>query len=297
MIYWLTPYQFSWLAVIVYPGAALAYYLGMRSVRAGGGRTGFWRPFMFFTGVALCFIWMQTRLDYYSQFLFFMHRIQHLVLHHTGAMLIALGLPMKYWRAAVPRSASTRVYSFLNNYFSNETLAALGRILTSPVRMLQHPLIGSFMFVGLIYFWLTPAIHFNAMLSYDRYLVMNWSMVIDGVLFWMVVIDPEPPEKSRMPNYGTRFMMIIGTTFPQILLGAFITLSTENLYKVYAVCGRAWPISPKTDQLYGGLMTWIPPAMMEGAALLIVLSLLMARDRETMQASYSTQSRVTEEGT
>ena len=81
-----------------------------------------------------------------------------------------------------------------------------------------------------------------------------------------------------MAGYGTRFAMIIGTTIPQILLGSFITLTSQNLYKVYAVCGRAWPIPPATDQLYGGLLTWIPPAMMELVGVLIVLSLLMARE-------------------
>ncbi|HKI74305.1 MAG TPA: cytochrome c oxidase assembly protein, partial [Pseudomonadales bacterium] len=110
------------------------------------------------------------------------------------------------------------------------------------------------------------------------YLLMNWSMLVDGVLFWMVLVDARPIELSHLPGYATRFVMIIATTIPQILLGAYITFSTRNLYSVYSVCGRAWPIAPERDQLYGGLLTWIPPAMMELVAALIVLSLLMARE-------------------
>lgn len=278
LIDWLAPYQFSWLAVTVYPGAALAYALGMRQVRAAGGETGFWRPFAFFLGVALCYIVMHTKFDYYGQFLFFMHRAQHLVLHHVGAMLIALGMPFKYWSRAIPLGRQEVMLAFLRSRFSATTLHQAARACMYPIRILQHPLIGSLVFVGLIYFWLTPQVHFDAMLSHNLYLLMNWSMIVDGVLFWMVIVDPRPVEESRMPGYATRFMMIIGTTIPQILIGSFITLTSQNLYKVYAVCGRAWPIPPATDQLYGGLLTWIPPAMMELAGALIVLSLLMARE-------------------
>ena len=40
------------------------------------------------------------------------------------------------------------------------------------------------LFVGLIYLWLVPTVHFRAMIDPDLYAVMNWSMVIvDGILF------------------------------------------------------------------------------------------------------------------
>lgn len=285
---WVAPYQFSWLAVTVYPLAGVVYGLGMRAVRRAGNATGFWRPLAFYLGLTLCYSVMHTRLDYYGQFLFFAHRAQHLVLHHVGAMLIALGNPANLWSAGIrPLLDGAR------QQFGASRVASVTRALMLPVRLLQHPVIGSFMFVGLIYFWLWPAVHFDAMLSHDLYLLMNWSMVVDGLLFWMVIVDPRPIDSSPMPGYPTRFMMIIGTTIPQIVLGAYITFSSENLYKVYAVCGRAWPIAAKTDQLYGGLLTWIPPAMMELAGALIVLSMLMGRDRRVMVSS---QSPVNEEG-
>lgn len=272
--YWAAPYQFSWLAALVFPGAAIAYGFGIRSLRQRGEVAGFWRPFAFFLGVVLCYVVMHTRFDYYGQYLFFMHRAQHLVLHHVGAMLIALGNPTRFWGAALH---AVRPAASANSQPRRASL----RWLLLPVRILQHPIMGSIVFVGLIYFWLTPDVHFDAMLSHPLYLLMNWSMLVDGVLFWMVIVDARPLEQSPMPGYATRFMMIIGTTVPQIVLGAYITFSNRNLYNVYSVCGRAWPIAPARDQLYGGLLTWIPPAMMELVAALIVLTLLMVRERRT----------------
>ncbi|MBD3648258.1 MAG: cytochrome c oxidase assembly protein [Pseudomonadales bacterium] len=263
IVEWLTPYRFSWLAITLLPLSAGLYARGMQLLGREGQSMGFWRPLSFFVGVLLCYAVMHTRLDYYGQYLFFAHRGQHLVLHHLGALLIALGNPVKAWRAALPFAPPS----------------PLAKALLIPVRLLQHPVIGSFVFFGLIYLWLTPEIHFDAMLSHELYLLMNWSMFIDGVLFWLVIVDPRPPEESRMPGYGTRLFMIVFTAIPQIILGAYITFSRENLYDVYAVCGRAWPISSEIDQLWGGLLTWIPPAMMEVVAALIVLSMIMRRER------------------
>jgi putative membrane protein len=67
---------------------------------------------------------------------------------------------------------------------------------------------------------------------------------------------------------------------PQIGIGAYIALSDTILYDVYAVCGRAWPISPLVDQQIGGLITWIPASMMSVIGILIVLRLWMRDSRQ-----------------
>jgi putative membrane protein len=65
----------------------------------------------------------------------------------------------------------------------------------------------------------------------------------------------------------------------QIIIGAYIALSDQVLYDVYNVCGRAWPISPHTDQVIGGLTTWIPAAMMSVIGILLVIRLWMHQSR------------------
>ncbi|MFZ0009629.1 MAG: hypothetical protein WAK94_15455, partial [Steroidobacteraceae bacterium] len=39
--------------------------------------------------------------------------------------------------------------------------------------------------------------------------------------------------------------------------------------------GRAWAVSPLVDQELGGLLTWIPPAMMSGLGVIIALHLAL----------------------
>ena len=113
-------------------------------------------------------------------------------------------------------------------------------------RVLQHPLIAPTLFVGLIFFWLTPSIHFTAMIDTRRYLLMNWSMLADGLLFWWLMLAPRQAQGRAAIGYGTRLVILSIVAVPQLLLGAYITLHSTPLYDIYAVCGRAWAISPLT---------------------------------------------------
>ncbi len=53
-------------------------------------------------GVVLIYAVVQTHYDYLSQHMFFFHRLQHLVLHHLGPFLIALGVPGAALWAGMP---------------------------------------------------------------------------------------------------------------------------------------------------------------------------------------------------
>ncbi|HKK14098.1 MAG TPA: cytochrome c oxidase assembly protein, partial [Gammaproteobacteria bacterium] len=205
---------------------------------------------------------LQSYFDYLSQHMFWVHRLQHLVLHHIGPFLVVLAVPHEVMAAGLPGRLRGPVRAVLGS-----------RPVRGVYRFLQNPVTASVLFVGLIYFWLTPSIHFIAMLSASFYKAMNWSMVIDGLLFWWLVVDPRPPEKHGTPRYPTRILMLWAVMVPQLVLGAYIALSGHEIYSAYSVCGRAWPISPLSDQEYGGLITWIPPGMMSVVGILVVLRL------------------------
>ncbi len=61
--------------------------------------------------------------------------------------------------------------------------------------------------------------------------------------------------------------------FPQILLGSWITFSTTSLYAYYDLCGRLFPsIGALLDQHIGGIILWMPSAMMSSAAFMLTLN-------------------------
>jgi putative membrane protein len=94
------------------------------------------------------------------------------------------------------------------------------------------------------------------------------------------MLDPRSRAQGALLGFGTRILILIVTILPQIILGAYIALSGNDLYSVYAVCGRAWDLSPHADQVYGGLTTWIPPGMMNLLGVLILLARLMHADEK-----------------
>jgi putative membrane protein len=259
---YLLPWQFYPTVFLACAAVVALYVRGLAALRRHGARVGFWRAFTFFLGVALNYAVMQTYFDFLAQHMFWIHRLQHLVLHHIGPVLIVLAAPERVLRAGTP----ARIVQALRA--TPERIRRCARLL---FRILQHPLIAPALFVALIYFWLTPAIHFTAMIDGRRYLLMNWSMLIDGILFWWLMLAPRQAQGSAAIGYGTRIIMLIIVAVPQILLGAYIALHATPLYDIYAVCGRAWAISPLTDQQIGGLLTWIPAAMMSVVGVLVVL--------------------------
>ena len=108
---YLLPYDFSPLTILSYMLLLGFYGVGLLQM-PDQDRPSALRIFAFVLGVMISCAVMQTRFDYYAQYMFFIHRSQHRLLHHIG------------------------------------------------------PIFALFLFVGLIYFWLWPPIHFDAMLTY-----------------------------------------------------------------------------------------------------------------------------------
>jgi len=268
------PWEFSLSVQLSVWAALLVYFNGLRN-SAPGEMPG-WGPVLgFVTGVALIYLVTQTRFDYWSQYMFFVHRGQHLVLHHLAPMLIALAMPAPVLERGLPAE--------LKAWFARRAWLRAGWV--GIYRSLQQPFIACLLFVGLIFFWLTPGIHFDAMLSSKLYWVMNWSMALDGLLFWWLMFERGGAGITPRLVYGTRVLLLAAVMVPQIILGASITFAEAVWFDVYAVCGRAWPVDPLTDQHLGGLLTWIPPAMMSVVGALIVLRLWLYSDAERVPES------------
>lgn len=254
MVELLRPWDASPLIAIACGGALLFYALGL----ARGAAPPFWRSAAFSVGVVLFYGVTQTRFDYYSQYLFFAHRGQHMVLHHLAPFLVALSAPGAVFAMALGRAGRA---------LPRRLLALPWRV----YRILQTPWVAGVLFVGLIGFWLVPAIHFDAMLSRRLYWLMNWTMALDGLLFWWLIFAGRTGGPTPDLPLGTRLLLLVLVVPPQMFIGATLALNERPLFDVYDVCGRALAISALEDQQLGGLITWIPAVMMSLAGVLVLL--------------------------
>jgi putative membrane protein len=261
----LAPWELWPVAVLLTGVLAAAYARGVMRMRTAGTPVGVARITTFYLGLLLTYFVLQTHYDYLAQHMFFVHRIQHLVLHHVGPFLIVLAQPQQALARGLPQWLTQRLLTPL----WRQPITRIG------YRLLQNAIVAPLLFVGLIYLWLLPSIHFDAMLSEPLYRVMNWSMLLDGLLFWFLMLDPRTRAEGALLGHGARLLIVVLAIVPQILIGAYLTLSPTSLYDVYGACGRAWDLSPIADQQIGGIVTWIPPGMMHVVAALVLLSFWM----------------------
>jgi putative membrane protein len=264
---WWLPWQFSWPVFLVTSLALTCFFRGLGKLKRTE-RPAAWRSVVFVVGVLSCYAVLQTHFDYLAQHMFFVHRFAHFVLHHAGAFLIALGTAGPAIRAGMPRTASSLL-----------DLSAVRR----SVDVIQHPIVAPVLFVGLLYLWLVPQIHTRVMLDSDLYDAINWSMAVDGVFFWLLILDPRPKPPARL-SFFLRFLLIVAIEIPQMLVGAILSLSSTDYYPVYRICGRILPMTALNDQHYGGLIVWLPGTLVSFAAAIVVLVALRHHEEDTERA-------------
>ena len=264
---WL-PWEFSWPEYLVIALSLTWFFRGLR-ILPKTQHPPLWRQVAFVAGIASFWIVLQTGIDYYAQHMFFVHRAAHFVLHHLGAFAIALGMSGPVLFAGMP--------DFLKPVVTSRPVqATLGA--------LQNPIMAPFLFVGLLYFWLIPSIHTRVMLDANLYEVMNWTMAVNGVMFWSLILDSRPSPPARL-SFLVRLLLIIVIELPQMVLGAILSLSEHDIYPVYTICGRVLDMTALNDQHYGGLIIWLPGTLTSFAAFITVLVNMRLHEEKDDEAS------------
>lgn len=248
------PWTFSWTEYLAAVCAIWCYVRGVLRLPAAL-RPPVRRRLLFLGGVTLIWLVLQTRFDYWAQHMFFIDRIRHIATHHLGPFLIALAMPGQALEMGLPAPAG-------------RLAARLARSL--PARALRQPVAAASIFAGLVVFWLIPPIEVHAMLDPLLYDVMNWSMVIDGSLFWCLVMDPRPAAQAGL-SYVARGAAAFGVMFPMMAAGTVIGAARHDLYVNFSSCGRLLPwIAPLQDQQIGGLIIWVPAGAISALAVMLI---------------------------
>ncbi|HEU4670604.1 MAG TPA: cytochrome c oxidase assembly protein [Dyella sp.] len=254
LLKWLVPWEFSWVFLATFVLACVLYVRGTRRLPVPRSR-----QLTFWIGMAMVYASLHTYFDYYAEHEFFMHRLQQVLLHHLAPLLIIAAYPGSVLRAGVPLPLRIR-------------LRRMAR--TWPVRLasavLLNPTFATLTFVAFILVWLIPHMQTLAMLDWRVYRFMNWSMVVSGLIYWWLVLDHRPRPPGRMIP-GMRVLSPGITMTPQIVAGAIVTFSKTDLYPIFEICGRAFTFNVLTGQLIGGVIMWVPAAIIESIGGLLAL--------------------------
>jgi len=248
LLEWLTPWEFSPALLVLFILSGFLFWRGsrVRNVQAS-------RQWLFWVGWVALYLNLHTMVDYYSERMFFIHRIQHLFLHHLLPFIIMLSYPGQVMRAALPLSWRKRGRDFLQHQACGQALQ----------RFFTHPVLVPLLFVFFVLVWLLPTPQFYSMIDWRLYRVMNWSVVISGFMYWNLILDRRPHPPSAMRPWG-RVVSPLLTMAPQIVVGIYITFSTQDLYPIFDLCGRALPgFDALKDQAIGGLIMWVAAGLVE----------------------------------
>jgi putative membrane protein len=257
----LTAWNTSPIPTLLLLVVAYLYLTGMERWRNPSYHIGFWQKMSFFSGLFAIFLALQSPIDPLADHLFSIHQVQHMLLRMIAPILILLGLPLTPILRGMP---PWMLQGVVRPIVRSVTVRGVYHILTQPALVIL-------LFMGTLFLWQTPFLHNLALRDNEVHEVMHFSMLVTGLRFWWLFIDPRP-GRARL-HYGLRMLFLGLIIIPNTVLGAVITFSGSLLYEAYAEVEQPFNLSLMTDQELGGLLLWLPNDMMSiiAAGILMVM--------------------------
>jgi putative membrane protein len=247
---------FSWSEFRIYPSFfvgwllfAAAYYgfAGpLRRFFPGSARVPAAKLASFTAGVLLMLGALQGPLHELSDyFLFSAHMVQHLAVMLVMPPLLLYGTPDWMVRPLL------RIPGF-------RTAAA----------WLTLPLVAFLLNNGIFTAWHFPGPYDLMMRNHDVHVAMHLMIMTSGIIMWWPVMSPLPELPRIAPPLQMLYLFILGV--PMMVVAALITFSDAALYEWYVEAPRIFPVSALDDQRLGGVIMWVPGALVLWLAISLV---------------------------
>jgi cytochrome c oxidase assembly factor CtaG len=230
-----------------------------------------WRTALFLLGLAALLVALASPLEGLVSVSFTVHMAQHMLLTVVAAPLLMLGAPVRPLLRGLPAAVRAGV------------VRPLAR--ARPIRALFHwsrrPLIAGGLYVGGLYLWHLPALYDAALADERLHVAEHAWFVLGALLFWSVVIDPEPFRATLAYAARLPYLLIAGAA-QNTVLGGVLTFTSRPLYAAYAGVGdtTVFGFDRLTDQRAGGALMWVIGDLVFLAAASIAFFLWLAEEEE-----------------
>jgi putative membrane protein len=252
-------YTWSWepsvlIGLAVQGGGYLACVGPLRSKFAGSAPVPRAQIQTFLLGVLVLFIALVSPLDALGdRYLLAAHMVQHLLMTLIAPPLLLLGTPRWLFRPLLRLPLALPI----------------GRLLT-------NPLVAFVAFNVTFSLWHVPAYYERTLHDQTLHILEHVMFFVTATLTWWPIFSPLD-ELPPLPA-PAQCLYLFGESLPPTILGALITFSGDVLYPTYAAAPRVWGLAPLTDQQIGGLIMWIPGALVFFAVLTVVFMRWLNRD-------------------
>ena len=183
----------------------------------------------FGTAVLLLVIALLSPMDYYSDFSFTVHMLQHMLLLYLIPPLLLLGIPGWALQPLLQNRAVTRVLKFFVN-----------------------PIVAIILFNAVVTVWHFPSLWDYALVDNSVHALEHVSFLAVAIIAWWPIFSPVE-ELPRMSYPAQMLYLFIQSLVPAVI-GAFITFSSVVLYPVYLESPKPFGMTPLVDQQMAGLL-------------------------------------------
>lgn len=125
--------------------------------------------------------------------------------------------------------------------------------------------------------WHFPGPYDLMMRNHDVHVIMHLMIMFTGMVMWWPVMSPLPELPRIAPPLQMVYLFVLGV--PMMIVAALITFADSALYTWYAAAPRIFPIGVLDDQRLGGVIMWVPGALVLWLGITMVYFRWTSRER------------------
>lgn len=247
------------------------YHLRRRSTPARTRRRRM-RSLLFYAGLGTLLLAVDSPIDYWADYYFFVHMIEHILIMFFAPILIVSGAPWLPLIHGLPVKVRRVVGRAVLLGAWARPLRALGRFLTSGA-------VAIVAFNVIMVVWHVPVLFDLAESNqYVHIWLMHSSFFVSGVFFWLQII-PSYPIKPKLSTAGQIWAILSTNVVMFVLAMALSIFTATSWYSVYnQVPGVT--LSPFADQQIGAAILWVCGDFWAVPALILIIRRALSQDED-----------------